>query len=86
MKPVSPSQRKLVADPVPDSQKSGDRAFRSLAGKDEFSAGGNRTKRKPLLVLKPARREVPALRDGEKPLDVAESAFVRRMGKILKGK
>ena len=84
VKPVTPLQRKLAAEPVTENQVDGRRAFRSLAGQDEFSAGGK--KRKPLLDLKPRRREVPALREGEKPLEVVDSAFVRKMGKILKGK
>ncbi len=73
-------------DSSPDNQVNGERAFRSLAGQDEFSAGGKKKKRKPLMEIKPARREVPAFREGEKPLEVVESAFMRRMGKILKGK
>jgi hypothetical protein len=59
--------------------------MRSLAGKDEFSEGSSRRrKRKPMMELKPARREVPALREGQQPLEVVESTFLRKLGKILK--
>ena len=90
MKPTAP--RLVVPKPVEpeepprtESARNAERAMNSLAGKDEFSEGSSRRrKRKPLLDLKPPRREVPALREGEKPLEVVESAFLRRLGKILK--